>query len=93
MPICTKKESKRMIREINQIKGLHALETNTNFVLVNIEKPKKQANNLFSYLNKKGLIVRKGNEFEGLSEKYFRITINTKENNNKLLNALKSFKS
>lgn len=80
-----RKERQRVFDEINSINGLHAFQSDANFVLFEAGKGYRS---LFKKLVKKGIVVRDiGNigEHKGC----LRVTIGTRYMNNKFLNALK----
>jgi histidinol-phosphate aminotransferase len=80
-----KAERRRLINELNNITGIEAFDSKTNFVLFNVEKPYEDV-----YLNllKQGLVIKK----LGKLLKYpncLRTTVGLPEMNRKLLKALK----
>ncbi|MDQ7815922.1 MAG: histidinol-phosphate transaminase [Melioribacteraceae bacterium] len=80
-------ERKRMTTELNQIKKVRkVLLSDANFISFFVEEPKK----IFEYLKSKGIIIRdRSNQYNfggGL-----RVSIGTKEENNKFLTELKKF--
>ena len=78
-------ERRRLINELNEIKGVEAFDSKTNFVTFNVNKPYEEV-----YVNmlKQGLIIKK----LGKLLKYpncLRTTVGLPEMNRKLLKALK----
>lgn len=84
------KERDHVIRALRSIPGLHVADSRTNFILV--EMKERTAASLKDYLvNNHGILIRDCSNFEGLDEHYFRIAIQTPEENEKLINAVKSW--
>lgn len=83
-------ETERLNRELNKIEGVRALPTQTNFMLAVIEH--RTASELKDYLVRyHGILIRDASNFEGLNEHYFRIATQLPEENDRLLEAIRSF--
>lgn len=82
------RERKRVLEALKRIKGLRAYETDTNFILLKLEKFKacvlKQ-----TLFEKYDLLIRDASNFKGLDEHFIRIAVKTEEENNKLIAALR----
>ncbi|MEE9594126.1 MAG: aminotransferase class I/II-fold pyridoxal phosphate-dependent enzyme, partial [Candidatus Hydrothermarchaeales archaeon] len=74
-----------LYEELLQIKGLKVYPSQGNFLLVNTPGRTDVADLLL----KKGIIVRDGSSFRGLSDEYFRVSIGTATENELFLEALK----
>ncbi|MCK9626206.1 MAG: aminotransferase class I/II-fold pyridoxal phosphate-dependent enzyme [Bacteroidales bacterium] len=84
-------ETLRFRLELNKIKGITAFPTNTHFFLCKTDFG--TADELKSYLiEKHGLLIRDASNFFGLDKSYFRIATQLKEENDKLIKALKYWK-
>jgi histidinol-phosphate aminotransferase len=80
-----KAERKRLISQLNVLKGVEAFDSKTNFVLFNVDKPYEE---IYLNLLRKGLVIKK----LGKLLKYpncLRSTVGTPQMNRKLLKALK----
>jgi histidinol-phosphate/aromatic aminotransferase/cobyric acid decarboxylase-like protein len=78
-------ERRRLIDELNEIKGTEAFESKTNFVLFNTDKSYEE---IYEDMLKQGLIIKK----LGRLLKYpncLRTTVGLPEMNRKLLKALR----
>jgi len=82
------KEKFRVYNEIKRVKWLKPFEPTANFILVKIKDNKRTLSKLEYYLERKGIKIRRGDVINGLSNKYFRICIKTKKENNLLVKAL-----
>lgn len=81
-----KKERRRLRNELATLEGVqHIYESEANFLLVKID----QAKNIYRALAERGIIVRYRGD-EPRCENGLRITVGTEDENNELLNALKS---
>jgi threonine-phosphate decarboxylase len=84
-----KREREQFAKAIMEIGGLHAFPSETNFLLVKITSQKITSTELREALGKQGLLIRDCNTFVGLDNTYFRLTVRSAEENQKLLRALK----
>ncbi len=84
-------EYKKIIDFFKEIPEIKVFESSTNFILFKILSPKFATNDLFEYMIKNELLIRNLSNSKGLSNKYFRICLQTPENNDKFLNCLKDF--
>ncbi len=78
---------------ISKIKGLHPFYPSANFILVRIGNDELTSLSLHDLLIKDKIIIRDCSNFVGLSNKYFRIAVRTREENQRLLSALKGIMS
>ena len=74
---------------LSEIKELHPFHPSVNFVLVRIGNGKATSSSLHDLLIKDKIIIRDCSNFIGLSDKYFRVAVRTRDENQKLLSALK----
>jgi threonine-phosphate decarboxylase len=70
------------------IKGIRPLQPSVNFILVRIHNAEITSIGIQDHLIKDNIIIRDCSNFTGLSDKYFRVAVRTREENQKLLNAL-----
>lgn len=84
-------EAKRLMQELNLIKGVTVMPSATHFFLCSLSNGKTAAE-LKEYLaNEHGILIRDAANFRGLDERYFRIATQTKEENDKLIKAIKEW--
>ncbi len=86
------KEKFRFYNEIKKIKWLKPFKPTANFILVEIKDNKRTLSKLKHYLEGKGIKIRRGDVINGLSNRYFRICIKTKKENNLLIKTLNKIK-
>jgi threonine-phosphate decarboxylase len=85
-------ERKRMSRELSAIDGITVYPSDTHILLCRIEGT--TATQLKDYLaNNYGILIRDASNFRGLDEHYFRIAVQTPEEDNQLLNILKEWRN
>jgi threonine-phosphate decarboxylase len=85
-------ERKRMSRELSAIDGITVYPSDTHILLCRIEGT--TAAQLKDYLaNNYGILIRDASNFQGLDEHYFRIAVQTPEEDNQLLNILKEWRN
>ncbi len=80
-------ERKRVLGKLMAMKGVHPFPSKANFLMVQIEPPMPE---LVDKLSRMGILVRDLKGLPGLSGDFLRITIGTQEENDVLLEALKS---
>ena len=78
---------------LSKIKGLHPFYPSANFILVRIGNDELTSLSLHDLLIKDKIIIRDCSNFIGLSDKYFRVAVRTRDENKRLLNSLKGFMS
>lgn len=74
---------------LSKIKGLHPFYPSANFILVKIGNDELTSLSLHDLLIKDKIIIRDCSNFIGLSDKYFRVAVRTRDENQRLLRALK----
>ena len=85
-------ERERMARELSAIDGITVYPSDTHILLCRIEGT--TAAQLKDYLaNNYGILIRDASNFRGLDEHYFRIAVQTPEEDNQLLNILKEWRN
>ena len=79
----------KMAREIRGIEGLYVYPSEANFLLVRIQKRGLDAVKLRELLLNYKIIIRCCDNFVGLDKTFFRISVRSEEENQRLINALK----
>lgn len=83
------KERERMARELSAIDGITVYPSDTHILLCRIENT--TAAQLKDFLaNNHGILIRDASNFQGLDEHYFRIAVQTRDENDELVKALKN---
>lgn len=83
-------EAQRLNKELNQIKGITALPTQTNFMLATTSKG--TAGDLKRFLAERHrMLIRDASNFPGLSPAHFRVATQGRTADNKLIEAIKSY--
>ena len=80
-----KRERGKLIKELNEIKGVQAFDSQADFLLVNTQKPADEVN---EKLLKRGIMLKKWGKILQY-ENCFRVTVGLPEMNAKLIEALK----
>ena len=83
------REKTSFAKMLNEIGGLQVFPSETNFLLVKILSSKFTATWLREQLAKEGLLIRDCSTFMGLDNRYFRLTVRSSEDNQKLVAAIK----
>ena len=84
-----KAERAKLIKALNQIKGVQAFDSQANFLLMNTQKP---CNDVYEKLLKRGIMVKKWGKILQY-DNCFRVTVGLPEMNLKLVEALKEIQS
>ena len=87
------KERAQLTKKLNEIEGLHVYPSVTNFVLVKILNRKITSTKLKDLLAKEHILIRDCCTFVGLDDSYFRVTVRSAEDNQKLVETLKQILS
>jgi threonine-phosphate decarboxylase len=83
------KEREVLAESLSEIEGLHVYPSVTNFLLVNIQNRKITSTNLKEELAKERMLIRDCCTFVGMDDSYFRITVRSKQDNQKLVQTIK----
>lgn len=84
-----REERGRLIKSLNEIKGVQAFDSQADFLLVNTQKPADEVN---EKLLKQGIMLKKWGKILQY-ENCFRVTVGLPEMNAKLIRALKKIQS
>jgi threonine-phosphate decarboxylase len=80
---------KEMQDNINAIPGLKVHSSETNFLLIEIIKADVTSTQIKEGLAKKGILIRDCKDFDGLDNRFFRVTVRKPEENKKLIDQIK----
>ncbi len=84
------KEKKYLYENLNKIRGIKAYPSDANFFLCSLNDSKiKNAAGLAKKLMRQKILIRNCDNFRGLDKKFFRIAVKNREDNVKLISALK----
>lgn len=83
-------QRRRLLMQLKDIEGIKAIDTDCNFILIKLLRGNED--DIFDFLIKRGIIIRKASSFEGLDKSYIRIAVKTFENNQYLVNCLMEYK-
>jgi threonine-phosphate decarboxylase len=83
------KERAQFAKNLSEIEGLHVYPSVTNFLLVKILNRKITSTMLKELLAKERILIRDCCTFVGLDDSYFRVTVRSAEDNQKLVETIK----
>jgi threonine-phosphate decarboxylase len=83
------KEREMLAKSLSGIEGLHVYPSVTNFLLVRIQNRKITSTKLKEELAKERMLIRDCCTFVGMDDSYFRITVRSKQDNQKLVQTIK----
>lgn len=83
------KERDYLLSGLADIHWLKPFPSVANYILVRIDREGLDGDALFDMLAKKGLLIRSCTSFEGLGNKFFRIAVRKREDNERLVNGLR----
>jgi threonine-phosphate decarboxylase len=83
----SRKEMRKMLKSIPWLK-VHPSET--NFLLIEIIRKDITSTQIKEGLAKKGLLIRDCKDFDGLDNRFFRVTVRRPEENKKLIDQIKA---
>ena len=85
-------EAQRLRQELEAIEGLMVLDSQTHYMLVNIEWASSPE--LKNWLiENHGILIREASNFHGLDDHCFRVAAQTSEENDALISAIREFRS
>ena len=87
------KERAQLTKNLNEIECLHVYPSVTNFVLVKILNQKITSTKLKDLLIKEHILIRDCCTFMGLDNSYFRVTVRSAKDNQKLTETIKQILS
>ena len=87
------KERTELAKSLNEIEGLHVYPSVTNFLLVKILNRKTTSTKLKEALAKEHMLIRDCCTFMGLDDSFFRITVRSAKDNQKLVQTIKQILS
>jgi threonine-phosphate decarboxylase len=83
------KEREALAKSLEEIEGLHVYPSVTNFLLVKITSHKITSTKLKELLAKEHMLIRDCCTFMGMDDSYFRITVRSAKDNQKLVETIK----
>lgn len=83
------KERAALAKGLGEIAGLHVYPSVTNFLLVKITSGKLNSTKLKEALTKERMLIRDCCTFMGMDDTYFRVTVRSGKDNQKLVGAVK----
>ena len=81
---------KQMLEMFKTIPWLKVYPSETNFLLIEIIREDLTSTQLAERLAKRGILIRDCEDFDGLNNRFFRVTVRKPEENRKLVDQIKS---
>ena len=82
-------ERRRLYRALCGVSGIRSFPSVANFLLCKLTRPGVNATMVWQYLGELGMLIRKGAPFRGLDDRFFRIAVRTRWENERLIRALR----
>ncbi len=83
------REREFLLKELRAIPGLQVFQGTVNYLLVKLTQPGWTATRLRHRMLTKRLVIRHAGNFKGLDERFFRVAVRRRQENQKLLKALR----
>lgn len=83
------RERKYLLAELQKIIGLKPYSSSTNYILIKIVKAGLSSGILYEKMAQKGLLIRDCRSFRGLGDKFIRVAVKKRKENNLLVKNLK----
>jgi threonine-phosphate decarboxylase len=83
-----KEERQHLLKGLQALPGLTAFPGEANYLLAKLTLPGWTARTLRERLLPRGIIIRDASNFKGLDERYIRVAVRRREDNDRLLGAL-----
>jgi threonine-phosphate decarboxylase len=84
-----KKEKTQLIDEFGEFKSFKVYPADANFFFIDIRKSGLTATELANKLLRQGILIRDCTSFRGIDQYYIRVAVKTREENERLIEALK----
>jgi threonine-phosphate decarboxylase len=84
-------EREFLLQGLSSLPGLHPFPSAVNYLLVKLTRPDWTAARLQKDLLSHKIVIRDASNFRGLDERFFRIAVRRREENQRLLKALEHF--
>jgi threonine-phosphate decarboxylase len=85
-----REEREFLLNELKKIHGLKVFPAYANFIFIDIRQTGLTSTQLKEKMLKHGILIRDCSSFRGLDEYYIRVSVRTRRENERLLEALKS---
>jgi len=83
------RERKYLLAELSKLKGLKPFSSSANYLLVKITRLGLSSGKLYEYIARQGLLIRDCRSFRGLGDKFIRVAVKGRRENNLLIKNLK----
>ena len=84
-------ERKYLMSKLSKLKGLKPYNSSTNYLLIKIIKSGLSSGKLYEMMAKQGLLIRDCRSFIGLGNKFIRVAVKKRKQNNLLIERLKIY--
>ncbi|MBF8251409.1 MAG: Threonine-phosphate decarboxylase [Deltaproteobacteria bacterium] len=82
------KERDHLFSALNEIQGLKPFPSSANYILLKIKRDGVDADSLAAALAKEGILIRSCSSFDGLGNRFFRVAVRNREENERLVKLL-----
>jgi threonine-phosphate decarboxylase len=86
--VLVRRERQRLLEGLAALPGLHPFDSTVNYLLVKINRPDFTAASLQKALLAQRIVIRDASNFRGLDERFIRVAVRSREENQRLLEAL-----
>jgi len=83
------RERKYLLTELSKLKGLKPYNSSTNYLLVKIVRSGLSSDMLYEKMSRQGVVIRDCRSFRGLGDKFVRVAVKRRRENNLLIKKLK----
>ncbi len=82
------RERERLFKKLKMVKGIIPYKPTANFIFCELSKTHLTSRTLCDKLGRRGILIRDCGNFRGLTDRYIRIAVRKREENDKLITAL-----
>jgi len=83
------REKKYLLSELNKIKKLKPYSSSANYILIRIVGSGLSSGKLYNKMAQRGILIRDCRSFKGLGDKFIRVAVKKRRENNLLIKNLK----
>jgi threonine-phosphate decarboxylase len=89
--VLVRRERERLLKGLKALPGLQPFPSAVNYLLVKLHRPDFTAAGLQKALLSRRIVIRDASNFRGLDERFFRVAVRAREENQRLLEELGHF--
>lgn len=83
-------EREHLFSALEEVQGLKPFHSSANYILLEIKRDGVDADSLAATLAKEGILIRSCSSFDGLGNRFFRVAVRKREENERLIKLIRA---